>query len=75
MLQRIFGDEQMNKIEKFLNKRGPKTLILTIILFVIGLSSYWIQKSLELGGFAILIGILLVWGLLYITKIDQFIFR
>ncbi|MDP7197923.1 MAG: hypothetical protein QF864_17285 [SAR202 cluster bacterium] len=65
----------MNKIEKFLNKRGPKTLILTIILFVIGLSSYWIQKSLELGGFAILIGILLVWGLLYITKIDQFIFR
>jgi len=24
------------KIDKFLNKRGPKTLVLTIILFAIG---------------------------------------
>lgn len=64
-----------DNIEKFLNKRGPKTFILTIILFAIGLSSYWIEKSLEIGGWAILAGILLVWGLLYITKIDRFIFH
>lgn len=65
----------VKKIEKFLNKRGLKTLILTIILFVIGLSSYLIEKSLEIGGWAILGGILLVWFLLYITKIDEIIFR
>lgn len=63
------------KIDEFLNKRGPKTLILTIILFAIGLSSYLIEKSLEIGGWAIPIGVLLVWGLLYITKIDKFLLR
>ena len=63
------------KIERFLNKRGPKTFIITIILFVIGLSSYWIEKSLEIGGWAIPMGVLLVWGLLYITKIDQFLLK
>ena len=63
------------KIEKFFNKRGPKTFILTIILFVIGLSSYWVQKSLEIGGWAILVGVLVVWLLLYLTKIDKIIFR
>ena len=63
------------KMDKFLNSRGTKTLIMTIILFTIGLSSYLINKSLEHGGFAIPVGILLVWGLLYITKIDEIIFR
>jgi len=63
------------KIDKFLNKRGPKTLIFTIILFAIGLSSYLIEKSLEIGGLAIPLGMLLVWGLLYITKIDHFLLR
>jgi len=67
--------KDINKIERFLNKRGPKTFIITIILFVIGLSSYWIEKSLEIGGWAIPTGVLLVWGLLYITKIDQFLLR
>lgn len=62
-------------MEKFLNKRGTKTFILTIILFAIGLSSYLIEKSFELGGWAIPIGMLLVWFLLYITKIDKVIFR
>ncbi len=65
----------MKKIEKFFNKRGPKTLILTIILFAIGLSSYWIEKSLEIGGWAIPTGIILVWALLYFTKIDQFLLK
>ena len=64
-----------NKFEKFLNKRGPKTFIITTILFSIGLSSYWIEKSLEIGGWAIPIGMLLVWGLLYLTKIDRIILR
>ena len=63
------------KIDKFLNKRGPKTFILTIILFAIGLSSYLIEKSLEIGGWAIPTGVLLVWELLYIIKIDQFLLR
>ena len=63
------------KIDKFLNKRGPKTFILTIILFAIGLSSYLIEKALEKEGWAIPVGILLVWGLLYITKIDKILFR
>lgn len=63
------------KFEKFLNKRGPKTLIITLILFVIGLSSYLIEKSLEIGGWAILFGILLVWAVLYSTKIDKIIFH
>ena len=63
------------KIDKFLNKRGPKTLVLTIILFAIGLSSYCIEKSLEMGGWAIPTGMILVWGLLYFTKVDQFLLR
>jgi len=67
--------KKYQKIDDFLNKRGPKTFILTIILFAIGLSSYWIEKSLEIGGWAIPTGILLVWGLLYLTKIDQFLLR
>ena len=67
--------KKYQKIDDFLNKRGPKTFILTIILFAIGLSSYWIEKSVEIGGWAIPTGILLVWGLLYLTKIDQFLLR
>ena len=69
------NSKKKDKIEKFLNNRGPKTFILTIILFAIGLSSYWIQKSLEIGGWAVPTGMLLVWGLLYITKVDQFLLR
>lgn len=65
----------MNRIEKFINNRGPKTLIITLILFVIGLSSYLIEKSLEIGGWAIPIGVLLVWAILYTTKSDRFILR
>ena len=67
--------KKYQKIDNFLNKRGPKTFILTIILFTIGLSSHLIEKALGIGGWAIPIGILLVWGLLYIIKIDEIIFR
>jgi len=75
-LRICLGDKMdTKKIDKFLNKRAPKTFILTLILFAIGLSSYLIEKSLEIGGWAILMGMLLVWVLLYITKIDQFLFR
>jgi len=42
--------ENTNKIEKYLNNRGPKTFIFTIILFTIGLSNYFIEKSFEIGG-------------------------
>ena len=56
-------------------KRGLKTFILTIILFAIGLSSYLIEKSFEYGVYAIPVGILLVWAVLYFTKIDGFIFK
>ena len=63
------------KIEKFLNKRGPKTLILTLILFVIVLSSHLIENSLEIGGWAIPTGIFLVWVLLYATRTEKFILK
>ena len=73
MVENVAMDNK--KIEKFLNRRGTKTFILTIILFAIGLSSYWIEKSLEIGGWAIPVGVLLVWLLLYLTKIDKIILR
>ncbi|MBD3229471.1 MAG: hypothetical protein GF329_14900 [Candidatus Lokiarchaeota archaeon] len=63
--------KQTKKWEKFLNKRGTKTFIITIILFTVGISSYLIQKSLELGGWAIPTGIILVWILLWVTRIDE----
>ena len=66
---------EINKVEKFLNKRGAKTFIITLILFIIGLSSYLIEKSFDIGGFAIPSGILLVWAVLYFTKADKFILR
>jgi len=56
-------------------KRGLKTFILTIILFAIGLSSYLIEKSFEYGGYALPVGILLVWAVLYFTKVDKIIFH
>jgi len=63
------------KLNKFLNKRGPKTLIITLILFVIGLSSYLINKALEIGGWAVLTGIIIVWAILYFTRSDKLILR
>lgn len=63
------------KIDKWLNKRGLKTLILTFVLFTIGLSSYYVDKALKIGGWAIPIGIIIVWAILYFTRIDVIIFR
>lgn len=63
------------QIDRFLNKRGPKTFILTIILFGIGVSSYLVEKTLEAGGWGVLLGIILVWAVLYFTRIDEFIFK
>ena len=67
--------KKYEKIDKFLNKRGPKTLILTFVLFIIGLSSYYVDKALKIGGWAIPVGIVIVWAILYFTRVDVIIFK
>jgi hypothetical protein len=37
-------------VNELLDKRLVKTLLMTLILFIIGLSDYFIGKSIELGG-------------------------
>lgn len=63
------------RVNRWLNKRGPKTFIMTLILFVVGVSSYLVEKTLEAGGWALIPGFLLVWVVLYFAKIDDFLFR
>jgi len=63
------------KVDNFLNKRGPKTFILTFVLFIVSLSSYYVDKALEIGGWAIPTGIVIVWTILYFTRVDVIIFK
>ena len=62
-------------INKQLKKRWLTTLILTIIFFTIGVADYLVQETLKSGVPALIVGVPLVWFLLWFTHIDKVIFR
>jgi len=61
--------------ERIRNSRLLLTAALTFFLFVIGLVDYLISKSFEIGYYSLPIAFVLVWFLLFTTKIDKLIFK